>query len=80
MRICRWFRRLALNAILLLALPVAVLAPVSAAPTSAALGTLSVDGSDPAASEGGDRGAGRDAVALRHDHHEQHRARRWRHA
>ena len=44
MRICRWFRRLALNALLLLALPVAILAPVSAAPTVAALGTLAVAG------------------------------------
>src|SRR4051812_5620251 len=45
MRVCRWFCRLVLNAILLLA----VLAPVSAAPTIAAAQTLSVDGSDPAA-------------------------------
>src|SRR2546423_292855 len=45
MRVCRWFCRLALTAILLFA----VLAPVSAAPTSAATQTLSVDGSDLAA-------------------------------
>jgi hypothetical protein len=47
MHICRWLRRLALNVLLLLA----VLAPVSAGPTVAALGALSVDGSDPAASD-----------------------------
>src|SRR5436305_294020 len=51
MRVCRWFHRLALNAILLLALPITVLAPVSAVPTVAATQTLSVDGSDPAASD-----------------------------
>ena len=47
MGICRWLHRLVLNAILLLA----VLAPVSAAPTSAATQTLSVDGSNPGASD-----------------------------
>jgi pectin methylesterase-like acyl-CoA thioesterase len=51
MHICRRRRRLALNALLLLALPVAILAPVSAAPTVAAAQALSVDGSAPAASD-----------------------------
>jgi hypothetical protein len=51
MRICRWSHPFALSATFLLVLPVAIRAPVSAAPTSAALGTLSVDGSDPAASD-----------------------------
>ena len=47
MGISGWLHRLVLNAILLLA----VLAPVSAAPTVAAAQTLSVDGSDPVASD-----------------------------
>src|SRR5437764_774450 len=51
MRIRHWCHRLALTAILLLALPIAVLTPVSAPPTVAAAQTLSVDGSDPAASD-----------------------------
>src|SRR5205085_2189261 len=50
MGIYRWFHRLALNALLLVLL-IAGLAPVSAAPTVAAAQTLSVDGSDPAASD-----------------------------
>jgi hypothetical protein len=50
MHICRWLRRLALN-MLLLALPSALLAPISAAARVAAAQTLSVDGSDPAASD-----------------------------
>src|SRR5438105_4760773 len=47
MRVCRRFHRLAFNALLLLA----VLAPVSAAPTVAATQTLSVDGSASGASD-----------------------------
>ena len=47
MSVCRWLHRLVLNAILLLA----VLAPVSGAPTAAATQTLSVDGSAPVASD-----------------------------
>src|SRR5919198_605920 len=47
MRLRPWRPHLALNALLLLA----VLVPVSAAPTVAAAQTLSVDGSDPAASD-----------------------------
>ena len=47
MGICRWLHRLALTALLLLA----VLAPVSGAPTAAATQTLSVDGSAPVASD-----------------------------
>ena len=44
MRIRPWRPRLALTVMLLLALLVAILAPVSAAPTVAALGTLAVAG------------------------------------
>ena len=51
MRICRWSHRFALSATLLLVLPMAILAPVSAAPTVSALATLSVDGNDPTASD-----------------------------
>ena len=47
MSVCRWYCRLSLTALLLLA----VLAPVSGAPTAAATQTLSVDGSAPAASD-----------------------------
>src|SRR2546421_2892172 len=50
MGICRWFHRLALNALLLVLL-IAGLAPVSAAPRVVAAQTLSVDGSAPAASD-----------------------------
>ena len=49
MRLWPWAHRLVLTATLLLTLAVAVLAPVSTAPTVAATGTLAVDGSDPAA-------------------------------
>lgn len=51
MRIRPWRPRLVLNATLLLTLAIAVLAPVSAAPTVTVTQALSVDGSIPAASD-----------------------------
>src|SRR5438874_683454 len=51
MGICRWLHRLAIDVLFLLALLIASLAPVSAGRTVAAVQTLSVDGSAPAASD-----------------------------